>query len=110
MQNFFNIMKCRLDFNCIRCPTECDVTRPTFHSICCVILLLVIIETERAIEKMKFMNDGVLFDRAKDVTKKLSEFRLGSDSTFLDRLKKNAFSKYMSTYIRYVSQYFLITF
>ncbi|XP_065066238.1 exocyst complex component 5-like [Rhopilema esculentum] len=40
-----------------------------------------------------------LYKRAKDVTKKLSEFRLGSDSTFLDRLKKNAFSKYMSTYI-----------
>eukprot|EP00794_Sanderia_malayensis_P019823 gene19822-21763_t len=40
-----------------------------------------------------------LYGRAKDVTKKLSEFRLGSDSTFLDRLKRSVFVKYSSSYI-----------
>lgn len=51
--------------------------------------------------KRYFIIEVSLFSRAKDVTKKLSEFRLGSDSTFLDRLKKNAFAKYLSTYIRW---------
>jgi len=40
-----------------------------------------------------------LYKKAKDVIKKLSEFKLGSDSTFLDRLKKNAFAKYLFSYI-----------
>jgi len=40
-----------------------------------------------------------LYGRSKDINKKLSELRLGSDSTFLDRISKPMFAKYLSRHI-----------
>ena len=42
------------------------------------------------------------FGRAKKLGEKLSVYKLGSDSNFLERLRKNLFSEYLSTYIKYV--------
>jgi len=41
--------------------------------------------------------------RAKKLGEKLSVYKLGSDSNFLERLRKNLFSEYLSAYIKYVS-------
>lgn len=40
-----------------------------------------------------------LYGRSKDTNKKLSEIRMGSDSSFLDRISKPMFAKYLNTYI-----------
>jgi len=40
------------------------------------------------------------FCRAKKLGEKLSVYKLGSDSNFLERLRKNLFSKYLSSYIK----------
>lgn len=39
--------------------------------------------------------------RAKKLGERLSVYKLGSDSNFLERLRKNMFSEYLSAYIRY---------
>ena len=51
-------------------------------------------ELERYLQKL-----ASLFGRVKDTNKKLSELRLGSDSTFLDRITKPVFQKYIANYI-----------
>ena len=40
---------------------------------------------------------------AKKLGEKLSVYKLGSDSNFLERLRKNLFSEYLSSYIRLVT-------
>lgn len=42
------------------------------------------------------------FYRAKKLGEKLSGYKLGSDSNFLERLRKNLFSEYLSSYIKWV--------
>lgn len=43
--------------------------------------------------------------RAKKLAEKLSVYKLGSDSNFLERLRKNLFSSYLSSYTRWVCKY-----
>ncbi|CAB4040318.1 Exocyst complex component 5, partial [Paramuricea clavata] len=41
-----------------------------------------------------------LYSKTKELGKKLSDYKLGSDSSFLHRLQKNVFSKYLNDYIK----------
>ncbi|KAK3746309.1 hypothetical protein QZH41_015392, partial [Actinostola sp. cb2023] len=40
-----------------------------------------------------------LYAKAKETSKNMSEYKLGSDSNFLERLRKNLFSEYLVSYI-----------
>lgn len=46
-----------------------------------------------------------MYSKTKELGKKLSDYKLGSDSSFLHRLQKNVFSKYLSNYIELELKY-----
>lgn len=50
-------------------------------------------------KEQSLKNLQTLYERAKKLGEKLSVYKLGSDSNFLERLRKNLFSKYLSSYI-----------
>ncbi|KAK2552863.1 Exocyst complex component 5 [Acropora cervicornis] len=50
------------------------------------------------------VNDDDAKSRARKLGEKLSLYKLGSDSNFLERLRKNLFSRYLSSYINLISQ------
>lgn len=51
-------------------------------------------------KEQSLKNLQTLYERAKKLGEKLSVYKLGSDSNFLERLRKNLFSEYLSSYIR----------
>ncbi|XP_031564159.1 exocyst complex component 5-like [Actinia tenebrosa] len=50
-------------------------------------------------KEQSLKNLFTLYVKAKDTSKKMSEYKLGSDSNFIERLRKNLFSEYLSRYI-----------
>ncbi|XP_066911022.1 exocyst complex component 5-like [Clytia hemisphaerica] len=55
---------------------------------------------EKEVEEEAYLKKlAQLYGKCKDINKKLADFRLGSDSTFLDRICKPMFSKYLGKYI-----------
>lgn len=51
-------------------------------------------------KEQSLKNLQLLYERSKKLAEKLSIYKLGSDSNFLERLRKNLFSQYLSSYIR----------
>ncbi|XP_057316582.1 exocyst complex component 5-like [Hydractinia symbiolongicarpus] len=61
---------------------------------------------EKEVEEELYLKKlATLYGRSKEINKKLSELRIGSDSTFLDRISKPMFSKYLNKYIEDELQY-----
>lgn len=51
-------------------------------------------------KEQSLKNLQLLYERARKLGEKLSLYKLGSDSNFLERLRKNLFSRYLSSYIK----------
>lgn len=51
-------------------------------------------------KEQSLKNLQTLYERAKKLGERLSVYKLGSDSNFLERLRKNMFSEYLQAYIR----------
>lgn len=51
-------------------------------------------------KEQSLKNLQILYERSKKLGEKLSGYKLGSDSNFLERLRKNLFGEYLSSYIK----------
>ncbi|XP_048583321.1 exocyst complex component 5 [Nematostella vectensis] len=56
-------------------------------------------------KEQSLKNLFTLYGKAKETSKQLSEYKMGSDSNFLERLRKNLFNEYLSKYISHELEY-----